>query len=354
MKTSTASYHKYKHWILGKLKGDRGAAKGQVNAHVIEYYIEGRRLARPPIATPEERRASRKASSLAWIARNPEKHRANNRRRKMKDEVRIKERDRKRAMRAAAKPAKDAAKEVAQQARMAAQAAETHRTCNRCDALKAIEEFEFSKPLYRRRHCKTCGAKMNKANYDANPEMHRQRAKDYRNRSPEIAERQREHCRRYGKQNREAINARRRARIARNPEEKIVKSLRDRLHDLVKLGQGTKVQRTKDLYGCTVEELRIHLESLFKPDMTWSQYGFHGFHIDHVIPCNAYDMNDLEEQRRCFNWRNLRPEWRFENQSNGNRVDMELVKQHNIEDLLPKTLKQPPVEQTAPSQTVRA
>ena len=30
-------------------------------------------------------------------------------------------------------------------------------------------------------------------------------------------------------------------------------------------------------------------------------------HIDHIIPCAAYDMTNPEDQRRCFNWRNLQP-----------------------------------------------
>ena len=31
------------------------------------------------------------------------------------------------------------------------------------------------------------------------------------------------------------------------------------------------------------------------------------WHIDHIIPCNAFDLNDENEQRRCFHFKNLQP-----------------------------------------------
>lgn len=319
MNESTASYHKYGKWILGKLRERRYAAKGHLNAHVIEYYVEGHRQAKPRVMTPEEARLRRLASKRAWIERNPEKNASKRKAYKAKENVRIRERDRKRRIREATKLEREATRRAKSIAREAAKAAETHRRCRRCQTIQSIEEFHFAKPGDRCRRCRSCIAKAHKERYDADPESHRQRAKDYRNRAPEIAERQREHCRQYSKQNREVINARRRRRMASNPCEKIVKSLRDRLHGLVKLGKGTKVQHTRDLYGCTVEELRAHLESLFKPGMSWANYGFHGWHIDHIRPCVSFDMSDAAQQRACFHYSNLQPLWRFENQSKGSR-----------------------------------
>jgi len=30
-------------------------------------------------------------------------------------------------------------------------------------------------------------------------------------------------------------------------------------------------------------------------------------HIDHIIPCSSFDMSDEEQQRKCFNYKNLQP-----------------------------------------------
>ena len=43
---------------------------------------------------------------------------------------------------------------------------------------------------------------------------------------------------------------------------------------------------------------------------------------DHVRPCSLFDLTDLEEQKKCFNFKNLQPLWAEENLSKGgtNRI----------------------------------
>ena len=64
---------------------------------------------------------------------------------------------------------------------------------------------------------------------------------------------------------------------------------------------------TMELIGCTVNELRQHLESLFEPWMTWENQGLGGWDIDHIKACYHFNMEDPQQQRECFNWRNLQP-----------------------------------------------
>lgn len=45
--------------------------------------------------------------------------------------------------------------------------------------------------------------------------------------------------------------------------------------------------------------------------MSWSNYG--DWHIDHIIPCAAFDLNDELEQKACFHYTNLQPMWAKEN-----------------------------------------
>jgi len=84
----------------------------------------------------------------------------------------------------------------------------------------------------------------------------------------------------------------------------------------------SKSARTMELVGCSVDDLRAHLEAQFRPGMTWANYGS-GWHVDHVRPCASFDLSDPEEQRRCFHWSNLQPMWAGENLSKGSLFEGE-------------------------------
>lgn len=67
------------------------------------------------------------------------------------------------------------------------------------------------------------------------------------------------------------------------------------------------------LLGCSIPELRRHIQSKFKEGMSWDNHGIHGWHIDHIIPCNRFDLSRLDEQKKCFHFSNLQPLWASEN-----------------------------------------
>jgi hypothetical protein len=72
------------------------------------------------------------------------------------------------------------------------------------------------------------------------------------------------------------------------------------------------------LVGCSIEELRLHLESQFVAGMTWANYG--EWHVDHIRPCAMFDLTQDAQQRECFNWSNLRPLWGVENLRKGSKA----------------------------------
>jgi hypothetical protein len=74
-----------------------------------------------------------------------------------------------------------------------------------------------------------------------------------------------------------------------------------------------KSSSTLDLLGCSIDFLKQHLKSKFKPGMSWSNYGFYGWHVDHIIPCVSFDLSKPSEQARCFHFTNLQPLWAEEN-----------------------------------------
>jgi len=72
--------------------------------------------------------------------------------------------------------------------------------------------------------------------------------------------------------------------------------------------------------GYTVEDLRIHLEALFLPGMTWKNRS--KWHIDHKIPQSKfhYRGGDDPEIKKCWALKNLRPLWAFGNLSKGAKI----------------------------------
>jgi len=70
-----------------------------------------------------------------------------------------------------------------------------------------------------------------------------------------------------------------------------------------------------ELVGCSVEFLIKYLESKFTDGMSWENRGKERgkWHIDHIRPCNTFDLTDENEQKRCFHYTNLRPLWAEDN-----------------------------------------
>lgn len=78
-------------------------------------------------------------------------------------------------------------------------------------------------------------------------------------------------------------------------------------------------QNTVSLIGCTPEELVTHLESQFKPGMSWDNYAIDGWHIDHVKPISSFDLSNEDEMKACFHYTNLQPLWAKDNYAKGDR-----------------------------------
>ena len=76
-----------------------------------------------------------------------------------------------------------------------------------------------------------------------------------------------------------------------------------------------RTQHTMDLLGCSIDEFKQYLESKFAEGMNWSNYGKNGWVIDHIIPCASFDLTDIEQQKKCFNYKNLQPLWNADNES---------------------------------------
>ena len=80
-----------------------------------------------------------------------------------------------------------------------------------------------------------------------------------------------------------------------------------------------QTKRTMDLIGCTPKQLRAHIEKQFKPGMSWDNYGFKTWHIDHIKPLDlAKSMQEIIDGK-FMHYSNLQPMWANENHSKGNK-----------------------------------
>ena len=107
------------------------------------------------------------------------------------------------------------------------------------------------------------------------------------------------------------------AKIKRNTDvnSRILHNLRNRLYHSLKGNR--KSDTTMNLVGCSREKLKAHLESKFKDNMSWANYG--KWHIDHIKPCASFDLSKPEDQKECFHYTNLQPLWAIENITKGSK-----------------------------------
>lgn len=89
------------------------------------------------------------------------------------------------------------------------------------------------------------------------------------------------------------------------------KALRDRLRKAIQIDQKTG-SAVNDL-GCSIADLKKHLESKFDSEMNWNNYGFNGWHIDHIKPLNTFNLSNNEELKKACHYSNLQPLWAIDN-----------------------------------------
>jgi 5-methylcytosine-specific restriction endonuclease McrA len=134
------------------------------------------------------------------------------------------------------------------------------------------------------------------------------------------AERLAEKERRYRREMKEQISARdvarKRLKRLNDPAYACIHRLRSRA--AFAYAGKVKPATTIELIGCSPEQFKAHMESLFKPGMSWDLRT--EWHIDHIIPLSAFDLDDPVQAKAAFNWKNCQPLWAVENLRKGASV----------------------------------
>jgi hypothetical protein len=126
----------------------------------------------------------------------------------------------------------------------------------------------------------------------------------------------------YQELNKVAIRQRKRTysnkQRAVNLQFRIKEVLRSRLVKLLK--NKPKVGSAVQDLGCSIDQLKAHLESQFQPGMSWESYGKCGWHIDHIKPLASFDLTDENQLKQACHYTNLQPLWARDNLSKGAKV----------------------------------
>jgi hypothetical protein len=168
--------------------------------------------------------------------------------------------------------------------------------------------------------------------WNDNNKEKRQKQRKIREANPETKARLDNYRKDYIEKNKEAIRERERLWLS-IPKNKIARSLRHRVRGALMASINgkiiKKIDSNRNLLGISFSELKTYLENLFLEGMSWDNYG--EWQIDHIIPCSFFDLTIEENQRICFNYKNLQPMWRTDNQSKGDKIVIA-----NLEEFLSK------------------
>ena len=114
-------------------------------------------------------------------------------------------------------------------------------------------------------------------------------------------------------------------RYHNDPAYKSRNNISRRINKILKAKSQRKPATTMELVGCSKNQLMCHLEKQFDEYMNWNNYG--RWHIDHRIPCNAFDTSNIAEATAMFHYTNLQPLWAKDNIMKRDHYDEEKKKQ---------------------------
>jgi len=200
------------------------------------------------------------------------------------------------------------------------------KICSKCKIEYAINNFHLrSKNGKYRSHCKICHREDRNKKYKQNIEEEKLKAKDYREKNREVILQKKkvyyksnsEIYRKWRKNNPDKIKNTQR-KFKKKPKTKMSNNVRRRLSQYLKLNNISIKNKTFEIIGCTPEFLKEHLERQFQDNMCWGNYGYCGWHIDHIIPLSSAKTE--EDFYKLSHYTNLQPLWAKDNLSKGNKI----------------------------------
>lgn len=192
------------------------------------------------------------------------------------------------------------------------------RKCSKCFIEKEQSEFKKDKrcPTGYTGVCKKCHKALDKI-YPTSPLKREAISKRYYEKHKEVRNAK---ASQYKKDNPEwykkwSRDYQRKRRIS-NPLFKASQDMRIAIRRIIKDGSIPPRIASKDLLGCTYDQLITHIQSKFKDGMSW--INIDSWHIDHIIPLSS--AKNMDELLVLFNYKNIQPLWPEENIKKGSKL----------------------------------
>lgn len=210
------------------------------------------------------------------------------------------------------------------------------KVCNICQELKDLTEFHKNGKNTFKPCCKKCRIspkltleqrkiynlkRKERAKSDPNYREKRnaQRRKYLENNKEKVKIANKEAYIRGGKRRRKQMYESVKKRKQNDPLFRLRCSLSSRLSGILNKKSLIKNSSLVLIIGCSLEELKIYLESKFQEGMSWDNYGLTGWHVDHIIPVSS--AKNEEEIYKLNHYTNLQPLWAEDNLKKSNKIE---------------------------------
>lgn len=198
------------------------------------------------------------------------------------------------------------------------------KICTKCEAKKSLTKFGRDRRMLLgvKSQCKVCENLCSKGYRKKNKNKVRASKKIYRKANKEKVSIYMENWRKNNKKRVRACfniwrNQRRKTDSKFKLNDSISKAIRKSLKD------GKNGHHWEDIVGYTLQDLMKHLERQLADGMSWSNYGFYGWHIDHKVPISVFNFTKSihRDFKRCWALSNLQPLWATENKEKTNKIN---------------------------------
>lgn len=195
------------------------------------------------------------------------------------------------------------------------------KVCIKCKKKQNIEQFNKRKDSLDgyRNECKTCKKESHKEYHILNREKYNEKCRQY---DASHKKEKRDYNQNYYSKNRKKIIKQNDAYKQNKRDTDLLYRLADnqrtRLYIAIKNNQ-KQGSAIRDL-GCSIPELKEHIEKQWQEGMSWDNWTLDGWHIDHIKPLASFDLTDLTQFKAAVHYTNLQPMWAENNLSKGAKV----------------------------------
>jgi len=180
----------------------------------------------------------------------------------------------------------------------------SEKQCFKCKKILLAERFYTNKKHATglMTNCKECHKQKQRDNYPKRKNKIISTAKEYYENNKEIIFKKR--------------LVKQKERYKNDPFFVLKRRLRCRLRDALRKKFWKKNTHFSEYIGCTLEELKLHIEKQFTEGMNWENQGF--WHLDHKTP--LVSATTEEELYKLCHYTNIQPLWGPDNLSKGSKI----------------------------------